>query len=102
MLKADLAISAGGQTLYELAAAGTPTVAIQVADNQAPSVRALVAKGTVYMGGCVGEAQLLDRVSEVVKMLLADNDTRARMIAAGQQLLDGQGARRIAEVMVSA
>lgn len=102
MLKADLAISAGGQTLYELAAAGTPTVAIQVADNQAPSVRALVAKGTVCMGGCVGEAQLLDRVMEGVERLLGDSEARVRMIAAGQQLLDGQGANRIAEVMVSA
>ena len=101
MLQADLAISAGGQTLYELAAAGTPTVAVQVADNQVASMRALVAEGVVYTGGCVGEARLRDRVREAVKMLLADKDTRARMIAAGQRLLDGQGARRIAEVMVS-
>ncbi|HIE58998.1 MAG TPA: UDP-2,4-diacetamido-2,4,6-trideoxy-beta-L-altropyranose hydrolase, partial [Hydrogenothermaceae bacterium] len=34
MLKSDIAISAGGQTLYELARVGVPTIAIAVADNQ--------------------------------------------------------------------
>ena len=34
MLQADLAISAGGQTLYELLCLGCPTVAIEVALNQ--------------------------------------------------------------------
>lgn len=101
MLKADLAISAGGQTLYELAAAGTPTVAIQVANNQAPSVRSLVAKGTVCMGGCVCEAQLLDRVMEGVERLLGDSEARARMSMAGQQMVDGQGARRVAAIIAS-
>lgn len=102
MSESTLAISGGGQTLYELVAAGVPAVAIQVADNQAASMRALVVEGVVYTGGCAGEARLRDRVEEAVKMLLADKDTRTRMIAAGQRLLDGQGARRIAAVMVSA
>jgi len=34
MKKADLAISAGGSTLYELAKCGVPTIAIPIADNQ--------------------------------------------------------------------
>jgi len=34
MLKCDLAVSAAGQTLYELARLGIPTIAIGVADNQ--------------------------------------------------------------------
>lgn len=34
MLDNDLAISAGGNTLYELSACGTPTIAIIIADNQ--------------------------------------------------------------------
>ena len=33
MEAADIAVSAGGQTLYELARTGTPTIAIKVADN---------------------------------------------------------------------
>ncbi len=34
MLKCDIAISAGGQTLYELATVGLPTIVIKVIDNQ--------------------------------------------------------------------
>ena len=34
MLESDIAISAGGQTLYELAKVGVPTIAVIVADNQ--------------------------------------------------------------------
>ncbi|NLV76359.1 MAG: UDP-2,4-diacetamido-2,4,6-trideoxy-beta-L-altropyranose hydrolase, partial [Tissierellia bacterium] len=34
MINNDLAISAGGNTLYELCACGIPTIAIIIADNQ--------------------------------------------------------------------
>lgn len=38
MLESDVAISAGGQTLYELASVGLPTIAIQVVDNQSEDI----------------------------------------------------------------
>jgi UDP-2,4-diacetamido-2,4,6-trideoxy-beta-L-altropyranose hydrolase len=38
MLESDIAISAGGQTLYELARVGVPTIAIIVAENQIGNV----------------------------------------------------------------
>ena len=39
MMKADLAISAGGSTLYELYACGTPTITYSMADNQLSNVK---------------------------------------------------------------
>ena len=42
-----LAVSAGGQTLYELAYAGVPTVAFATAANQEPNVRGLQRAGTL-------------------------------------------------------
>lgn len=101
MLEADLAISAGGQTLYELAATGTPTVAMQVADNQSDNLQALTAEGVVQMAGSVGESGLTDRVGEVVRVLMESGDARAEMSAAGRRLVDGRGAVRIADVIVS-
>lgn len=39
MESSDLVISAGGQTLYEIASIGIPTIAIQVIDNQEEDIR---------------------------------------------------------------
>lgn len=44
MLESDVAISAGGQTLYELASVGLPTIAIQVVDNQSEDVSGFLKK----------------------------------------------------------
>jgi UDP-2,4-diacetamido-2,4,6-trideoxy-beta-L-altropyranose hydrolase len=45
----DIAVSAGGTTLYELCACGTPTVVFSMADNQVAAVSAF---SEVYMLGC--------------------------------------------------
>ena len=97
MLETDLAISGGGQTLYELTATGTPTVAVQMADNQAVNLQALGAEGVVRVAGYMGEAGLLAGIAKAVPALLAKRDARAEMSAAGRRLLDGRGAVRVAD-----
>jgi spore coat polysaccharide biosynthesis predicted glycosyltransferase SpsG len=101
MLRADLAVSAGGQTLYELAATGTPTVALQVADNQKNHLKALAAKGVVRIAGRVGDPRLVDKVGKAVLGLVESSHARKRMMAAGRRLMDGRGAVRVARVLVS-
>jgi len=101
MLEADLALSAGGQTMYELAATGTPTVAVAVAENQVDSVRALAAAGVVRSVEDVGEATLRDRLGAAVTELLRRPDVREAMASAGRGLVDGRGAERVAEVLIS-
>ena len=51
MCRADLAVSAGGSTLYELCATGTPAVVVAVAENQVASSRALHELGCVHYLG---------------------------------------------------
>lgn len=87
---ADLAVSAGGGTLVELVAAGTPSIAIEIAENQRPGIEALAAAGAVEPAA---EAQ----IGALVQELLADEPRRARLARAGRDLLDGRGALRIAE-----
>jgi UDP-2,4-diacetamido-2,4,6-trideoxy-beta-L-altropyranose hydrolase len=87
MMRADLAIAAGGQTTYELAACGVPTVALCVADNQRANLAALAAVPTLRLAS---DQDLVD----VVVALAADRDARQQLVECGQSLLDGRGAER--------
>lgn len=100
MLNADLAISAGGQTLYELAATGTPTVAVEVFDNQAVNIRHLAAKGVVREGGCITDGDFDQRLPATVTEVIGDKAARAQLSSAGQLLIDGCGAGRVADEII--
>jgi UDP-2,4-diacetamido-2,4,6-trideoxy-beta-L-altropyranose hydrolase len=100
MRSADLAVSAAGQTLYELAAAGTPSVAVQIADNQGGNLRALAAAGVIRAAGHAGERSLSDSVLENCVPLVESHEARRGMAAAGRRLVDGRGALRAAAAIV--
>src|SRR5262249_25676677 len=55
MLSADIALCGGGQTTYELAAIGTPALAIRLADNQTLNLTSLAAAGTLAWVGDAGD-----------------------------------------------
>lgn len=100
LARADLAVVAGGSTVYECAYLGVPPVMIQAADNQAGVCRAVARAGA---GVFVGE---LRRVSDeglagAVRDIIDDEDRARRMSLAGMQLVDGRGSRRVAEAMAS-
>lgn len=93
MLDCDLAVSAGGSTLYELAAAGTPAVAILQAENQIQGAKALENRGTIInlgLGDKVGIKEITRKVSKVINSF----ELRKKMSTIGQQLVDGRGADR--------
>jgi spore coat polysaccharide biosynthesis predicted glycosyltransferase SpsG len=99
MTEADLAISGAGQTLYELACVGCPTVAIQMAGSQQRQLQALVRKGCVRSAGGVDDKALLPKVQAAILSLLGDPVARQRMADAGQRLVDGQGALRVTQII---
>lgn len=97
---ADLAVSAAGQTLYELACFGCPTVAIQTAPNQGGQLAALVKAGCVRNAGNSNQTDLMDRVEEALLALIHNTNARAAMARAGQALIDGGGADRVARAIL--
>ena len=99
MLEADLAISGGGQTLSELAATGTPAVAVEIAKNQAGSLAAMIERGVAVPGGKATDDDVIVQVREAVRRLLSDPEVRAAMSLAGRRLVDGRGAERVAHVL---
>lgn len=101
MQGADVAISAGGQTLYELARVGCPTIAIETAGNQAGQMQVLHEAGIIRAVGRAQDSQIVEAVAEATNDLLRDHDQRQRMSAAGRRFLDGQGALRVAKALVA-
>ena len=97
MMEADLAISAGGQTLYELACAGCPTVAIRMAANQDAQLGIFEEAGFLRISGSADHGSIVEAIGTTVRTLLADPQARAAMSVAGQRLIDGYGALRVAQ-----
>lgn len=102
MLEADLAVTAGGQTLYELARTGCPAVAFSIADNQDGQLAAFHRAGCLRsLGRVTGRADLCSGLRKAVTDLLQDAEARAAMSRAGQRMIDGQGALRVAQELLS-
>lgn len=98
----DLAISAAGQTLYELAANGTPTIAVELFDNQTGSLSALAEAGVVKSVGRFGDREFDDRFIEALSALVQDRDARHRLSVTARTVVDGRGAERVAAAVMAA
>jgi spore coat polysaccharide biosynthesis predicted glycosyltransferase SpsG len=90
LLASDLAITAGGQTMLEAAAAGTPTIAVSLIANQDAQSTGLAARGAV---------ELVDphpaTVAAAVAALDGSVDARRRLSHNAQREIDGYGALRV-------
>jgi UDP-2,4-diacetamido-2,4,6-trideoxy-beta-L-altropyranose hydrolase len=101
MIEADLAISAGGQTLYELARVGCPTVAVRMASNQDGQLGVFEEAGFLRISGNADHGGIGEAIGAAVRTLLADPQARATMSVAGQRLIDGYGALRVAQTILA-
>jgi UDP-2,4-diacetamido-2,4,6-trideoxy-beta-L-altropyranose hydrolase len=100
MMTADLALTAGGQVTYELAAMGVPAVLVAVASNQTPQSRAWDAEGAFCFAGGVDDEGVGERVRDALRRLAADAALRSAMSRRGRSLVDGAGAPRVAEAVL--
>lgn len=97
----DLAVSAGGSTLYELAAVGVPFICFSYAENQEALAEYT---GKEHVAGYAG-AWHLDRLGTLRRMaalfseLRGDRALREQYSERERKLIDGQGADRLAEVL---
>ena len=96
----DLAVSAAGGTAMELAYMGVPTVLLALSEDQEKMAAALEAAGAaVYVGPWQDriEARLRNSVETLVN---AGPEARRRMRATGRKLIDGGGAKRVADAVL--
>jgi UDP-2,4-diacetamido-2,4,6-trideoxy-beta-L-altropyranose hydrolase len=101
MLESDIAISAGGQTLYELARIGVPTVVVTVADNQSNNVHGWEKVGFIEYAGRWEDDGLIDTIAEKIN-LLKSKSLRKNRCELGCKVIDGRGSFRIVSKLLSA
>jgi RimJ/RimL family protein N-acetyltransferase len=98
----DLAVSAGGSTCYELARYGVPTIVIPIAENQHPVATAMAESGAmVTLPGWHDQIQSIpsnidSTLRRMLRRVMNNREHREQMSACGRQIVDGQGAHRIA------
>jgi len=101
ILRADLAVCAGGLTLFEMACLGTPAVVICGEPFEEQTAAALAARGFGIDLGYGGDCIETD-VAEAVASLIDDPNARERMGVRGRELVDGRGAHRCVEAVIDA
>lgn len=104
MLTVDVAVSAGGSTIYELAALGVPFVCFSCAENQEPQAEYIgVHEVSGYAGAFHRDAgETEECVYRLFLELTADADRRRQYHRRERELVDGRGAKRLALALTGA
>lgn len=103
MQSCDVAVTAGGSTMYELSAVGVPCVCFSFVDNQEGIVQGFRRRDLVCFGGdylAQGEQMLQEAVARV-SLLAESRELRQYYSERQRRLVDGKGAVRIAEWLCS-
>jgi UDP-2,4-diacetamido-2,4,6-trideoxy-beta-L-altropyranose hydrolase len=98
MAWADLAISAGGSTTWELARMGCPALVVETVPIEERLVAGLARVGLFgHLGSAsrLGDEALVAAIADKIE----DVTWRTTMAARGRRLVDGHGARRVIEAL---
>ncbi len=99
MLSNDITISAAGQTLYELATTGSPTIAIAVADNQRSNILEWKKKGFITDPIFSSDVNFLRKIIEQLESFKSIS-LRKKSGNAGRENVDGQGSVRAVQFVI--
>ena len=127
MFFSDLAIIGGGTTLYELACVGTPGIVLCQTNHQLSTAKCFEKKGAIInlisdrnltkeaiisnvkslMKNKEKKLGLSENLTEEtiisnVKFLMKNKEKREKMSSAGKKIVDGKGAGRVADKILSA
>lgn len=100
MREADLAVSAGGTTLYELCVVGTPSISYSIADNQLDNVKKFHEDGIIDYAGDVRWDDVVGNIERYLQLYNFDQKLRQEKSKEMQKLVDGKGALRIAKALI--
>ena len=100
MASADIAISAAGTTILELACMGVPSILVSVAENQQRNAEACFRLGIATSLGNLDAASPA-RIADALRELLVDKERRSGMSERGRALVDGLGAERVVTCLMT-
>ena len=100
MASSDLSISSSGQTLYELACLGVPTIAIGIIDNQKNNIKNWINQGFIEYVGCWNDEDLLENILDRIE-LLKDKNIRYDKRLLGVRAVNGKGSLKIVKSILN-
>ena len=96
MVKADIAIGAGGTTSWERCCLGLPCLNLKIAENQTLVNRVLTKQGAVIDLGAVEDLKP-EKLAALLDGLCRDTERLRQMSKAASDLIDGRGCSRIGQ-----
>ena len=96
---ADVVVSAGGTSAWDVGTLAAPAVLLAVVPNQQASLAAVAAAGIALGFDLVDGRGDMGEVARAVERLLGDEDLRASLVAACRATFDGRGAERVVQVL---
>ena len=101
MEKCDLAVTAGGSTIYELAAVGVPFICFSYAKNQEALTKYIGEKNIAGYSGAfhIDREGMLERLETLFEKLAGDFEQRRLFHEKEQGMVDGGGAHRLARIL---
>lgn len=98
MSRADLAITAGGGTCYELAFMRVPMFLITIAKSQERPAKAYSSSNAAFVAGSFDSLDGL-ALSRLLEGFIGNRSLRGEFAENARRLIDGKGAQRIVERM---
>lgn len=101
MQKCDIAITAGGSTIYELCSIGVPSILYTLADNQSAVAQEVLERKIMPYVGDVRESaeECANRICKQIQIMWQDKEIRQRYSERMRTVVDGQGSRRLVKVL---
>jgi len=100
MVWADLGISSGGSTVWELAMLGLPSIVGATAPVEESVLAGLRERGLFGLVGWFSRVSV-QSLADQIKGALDDAAWRSEMARAGRLLVDGRGCQRVIQAMVN-
>jgi len=99
MLESDIAISACGQTLNELASVGVPIIGVCIAENQLGNIKGWEKIGFLEYAGWYSKGNILEKIKNMIEHL-KNSKERKNKFKIARKFIDGKGSLRISSKLL--